>query len=63
MTVDCSRIAKEIAMVSGFIVEGRRQMLLLLFLQVLNKNEKDHKNLQSKLNWSIIARKRTITKQ
>ena len=28
MTLDCSRIAKEIAMVSGFFVEGGRQTLL-----------------------------------
>ena len=27
-TLDCSRIAKEIAMVSGFFVDGRRQPLL-----------------------------------
>ena len=27
----CSRIAREIAMVSGFFVEGRRQMLLYSF--------------------------------
>ena len=33
------------------------------FILASHKNEKDHKNLQSKLNWSIIARKRTITKQ
>ena len=28
LTLDCSRIAKEIAIVSGFFVEGGRQMLL-----------------------------------
>ena len=28
MTLDCSRIAKEIAMMSGVFVEGRRQTLL-----------------------------------
>jgi len=27
MTLDCSRIAKEIAMMSGLFVEGRRQTI------------------------------------
>ena len=34
MTLDCSRIAKEIAMVSGRFVDGRMQTLLSLFLHV-----------------------------
>ena len=31
MTLDCSRIAKEIVMMSGIFVEGRRQILLYSF--------------------------------
>ena len=42
MTLDCSRIAKEIAMVSGSFVEG-------CFILASDKNQKDQKNLQSKL--------------
>ena len=61
MTLDCSRVAEEIAMVSGVFVEGRRQTLL--YSCISDKNKKDHKNLQSKVNWSIIARDRTTTKQ
>ena len=33
------------------------------FILTSDKNEKDHKNLRSKLNQSIIARNRTIIKQ
>ena len=33
MTLDCSRIAKEIAMMSGLFVEGRGQTLLYIFLK------------------------------
>ena len=46
MTLDCSRIAKEIAMVSRFFVEQRRRRCFIL---ASDKNEKDHKNLRSKL--------------
>ena len=47
-------------MVSGFLSkEGGRRCFIL----ASDKNEKDHKNLRSKLNRSIIARNRTITKQ
>ena len=40
----------------------RKEADVALFLQVTRMG-KIIKNLQSKLNWSIIARKRTITKQ
>ena len=46
MTLDCSRIAKEIVMASGFFVEGRRQTLLIL---ASDKNKEDEKKTQSKL--------------
>ena len=44
MTLDCSRIAKEIATVSGFFVEGGRQTLLYS-----DTDKKDQKNLCGKL--------------
>ena len=40
MTLDCSRIAKEIAMMSGIFVEGRRQTFFIL---ARDKNKKDQK--------------------
>ena len=46
MTLDCSRTAKEIAMMSRFFVEGRGQTLLTLSR---DKNQKDRKNLRRKL--------------
>ena len=48
MTLDCSRIVKEIAMVSGFLSEegGRRRRCFVL---ESDKNKKDQKNLRSKL--------------
>ena len=60
LLLDCSRIAKEIAMVRGFFSkEGGRRY----FIIASDKNEKEQKNLRSNLNRSIIARNRTITKQ
>ena len=43
MTLNCSRIAKEIAMMSEIFDEGRRQTLLIL---ARDKNKKDHKKLR-----------------
>ena len=56
-----SRLFKNrIAMDSGVLSkEGGR----CCFILASNKNEKEQKNLRSNLNWSIIARNRTITKQ
>ena len=46
MALNCSRIAKQIAMISGIFVEGRRQTMLNL---ARDKNKKDHKKLRKKL--------------
>ena len=46
MTLDCSRIAKEIAMMSGLFVEGRGRHCFIL---EKDKNRKDQKNLRRKL--------------
>ena len=46
MTLNCSRIAKEIAMTSGIFVEGRKQTLLY---SCKRQNKKDHKKLRRKL--------------
>ena len=60
MTLDCSKTAREIAMVSGFLSkEGGRRCFIL----ASDKNKKEQKNLRSNLNQSIIARNRTITKR
>ena len=41
MTLDCARIAKEIAMMSGLFVESRGQTLLYSWKKKKNKNRKD----------------------
>ena len=41
-TLDSSRIVKEIVMMSGIFVEGRRQILLY---SLRDKNKKDQKNI------------------
>ena len=46
MTLDFSRIAKEIAMVRGFFVEGGSRCFILVSV----KNKKDQKNLRSNFN-------------
>ena len=47
MTLDCSRIAKEIAIVKDFLSkEGGRRCFIL----VSDKNKKSQKNLRGKLN-------------
>ena len=60
MTLDCSRIEKESQWWVDFLSKeaGRG-----CFILASDKNKKDQKNLRSKLNLSIIARNRTITKQ
>ena len=47
-TQDCSRIAKEIAMMSGIFVKSRRQTLQC-FILARDKKKKDQKNFQRKL--------------
>ena len=47
MTLDFSKIAKEIAMVTGVFVEGRRRSYFIL---AIDKSKEDHKNLRSKVN-------------
>ena len=47
MTLNCSRIAKDIAMMSGIFVEGRRQILLNILAR--DKDKKGHKKLRRKL--------------
>ena len=44
MTLDCSRIAKEIAIMSGIFVESRHRFIL-----ARDKNKKDQINLRRKL--------------
>ena len=46
MTLDCSRIAKEIAMVSGFLSKERGRRC---FIRASDKNKKEQKNLGSNL--------------
>ena len=43
MTLDCLRIAEEIAMISGLFVEGRRQTLLYSFKRQYEISEKSSK--------------------
>ena len=45
MTLKCSRIAKEIAMMSGIFVEGGRNCFIL----ARHKNKEDHKKLRREL--------------
>ena len=46
MTLDCSRKAKEMAMMSGLFAEGRSRHCFIL---AKDKNEKDQKNLRRNL--------------
>ena len=52
LTLECSRIAKEMAMVSGFFSrEGGRRCFIL----ASDKNKKDQENLRSKFNKNALT--------